>query len=297
MSDINKKGETMIKSILVAIDDSNTSKSALSVAIDLAKRTSTKIKGLYIEDMLRLLEWQPTELIGAAIGASSGLPMSKPTTEQIEIEKGFIEEAARIKKLFDDSCNKSMVNGSFITKRGKVDELIIQNAKTTDLTVIGRRGKTYPLDSQDPGPVTEALLRKTTRPVLVVPGGGKLTNKILIAYDGSETAQRALYTGAQFATLFSSEVIVVSVSDDIDSGEGPINEAKEFLSPYSLNVSYVVGFGANKPWKEIIRNANNFEAGLIVLGAFGSNKLMELIFGSTTREVLMQATCPVLLCR
>lgn len=287
----------MIRSILVALDDSNTSRSALEVAADLAKITHAKLKGLYIEDILKLLEWQPTELIGAAMGASSALPSSRHTAEQIEIEKGFIQEATKLNKLFNEACKKSTAQGSFITKRGKVDELVIQCSRTTDMVVIGRRGKTYPLDSQDPGPTTESLLRKTTRPVLVVPAGGKINNKILIAYDSSEASQRALYTGAQFAKLQPSEVLVISVADNIDSGENPINEAKEFLSHYDLNVKYIIGFGSNKPWKEIIRHANNFEAGVIVLGAFGSNKLMELILGSTTREVLMQATCPVLLCR
>ena len=287
----------MIRSILVAMDDSNTSRSALEVAVDLAKTTGAKLKGLYVEDILRLLEWQPTELIGAAMGASSTLPSSRPTGEQIEIEKEFVQEANKLNKLFNEACNKFLIQGSLITRRGKVDELVIQYSRTADMVVIGRRGKTYPLDSQDPGPTTENLLRKSTRPVLVVPAGGKLTNKILIAYDGSETSQRALYTGVQFAKIQPSEVLVISVADDIDSGENPLNEAKEFLSPYNLNANYIVAFDSHKPWKEIMRHANNFEAGVIVLGAFGSNKLLELIFGSTTREVLMQATCPILLCR
>lgn len=287
----------MITSILVAIDDSITSKSALEVAVNIGVLTSAKVKGLYIEDIARLLEWQPTELIGAAIGASTALPSSRPTDEQIEVEKGFIEEGNRLQKLFNETCRKSGIKGSFSTKRGKVDELVIQAAKTVDLIVIGRRGKAYPLDSIEPGPTTENLLRVATRPVLVVPAGGKLTNKILIAYDSSETAQRALSAASHFAQIQPSEVKVVSVADDIDAADKALNEAKEFLTPYLLNVTYLVGFGSRKPWKEIIDQARNMEAGLIVIGAFGSNRLLELIFGSTTREVLMQATCPVLLCR
>ena len=287
----------MINSILVAMDDSITSKSALEVGAELAKHTRARIKGLYVEDLLRLLEWQPTELIGAAIGASSAIPSSRPTKEQLDIENEFIEEGDRLKKYFEHTCNKYSIHGSFSIRRGKVDETVINFAKTVDLVVIGRRGKTYPLDSIEPGPTTENLLRATTRPVLVVPAGGKLTNRILIAYDGSETSQRALYAGAQFAKLQNSEIKVISVADDIDTAEKPLEEAKEFLSAYELSATYVIGFGANKPAKRIMEHARNFEAGLIVLGAFGNNRFMELIFGSTTREVLMQSTCPVLLCR
>ena len=288
----------MIRSILVGMDESlESSKSALNVAIEISKLANAKVKGFYIENISRLLEWQPVELMGAAIGVSSGMPSSRPTIEQVEAEKEFIKEGNQLKDIFDTECSKNKVNSVFYTKRGQVDELIIEESRKVDLVVIGRRGKTYPENSQEPGPITESLLRHTTKPVVVVPEGAKLTNNILIGYDSSQTAQRALSIGALFGKLQSSEIKVVSVGDDIDSANRPLNEAEEFLSPYQLKVQYIVDFGSNKPSKAIIDQAKDFKAGLIVLGAFGANKLLESIFGSTTREVLIKSTCPVLLCR
>lgn len=285
----------MIKSILIAIDGSKTSKSALSVGVSLAKIAGTKVKGLYVENIARLLEWQPIELMGAAIGTSSGLPISRPTIEQVEVEKEFLKEGHAIKELFDEETSKVGIKGLFSTKRGKVEEVIYQFSKTVDLIVIGR---CHIENTKELGPTTENLLRHTTRPVLVVPEGGKLNNKILIGYDASQNAQRALSLGALFATVLHSEgVKVVSVADDIDSATKPLDEAKEYLSAYGIDSTYIVDFGYGKPWNAIMQQAKNFHAGLIVLGAFGENKLLELIFGSTTRNVLMQATCPVLLCR
>ncbi len=288
----------MIKSILVGMDEATeSSKSALNVAIEIAKISNAKIKGLYIENILRLLEWQPVELMGAAIGVSSGIPSSRPTIEQVEVEKEFIKEANKLKDIFDTECSKAKVNGTFCTKRGRVDELIVEESRKVDIVVIGKRGKTYPENSQEPGPTTESLLRHTTKPVVVVPEGAKLSNKILIGYDSSQTAQRALSMGALFGTLQPSEIRVVSVGDDIDSANRPLNEAEEFLASYDLKANYIVDFGQNKPWKAIIDQAKDFQTGLIVLGAFGTNKLLESIFGSTTKEVLIKSTCPVLLCR
>lgn len=287
----------MVHSILVAIDDSQASRSALDVGVNLAKISGAKVKGLYVEDTMRLLQWQPAELIGSAIGVSSGLPQSKPTEEQIEIEREYAAEGNLLKSLFEKACGDFKIQGNFSIMRGKVDEVISQASRTVDIVVIGRRGRSYPIDSMEPGPVTENLLRHATRPVLVVPVGGKLTNKILFAYDGSETAQRALSAGAQFAKILPAEVEVVSVADDIDRADNYLNEAKEFLLSYKVKATYIVEFGSTKPWKGIMDQAKNFEAGLIVIGAFGSNMLMEMIFGSTTREILSQATCPVLLCK
>ena len=286
-----------MKSILIAMDESKAGKSALNVGVALAKICAAKVKGLYVEDIMRLLEWQPTELIAAGVGLSTGIPTSRPTEEQVEIEKQFITEGSRLEKSFGEECNKFTVSGQFSTRRGKVHEIIEEAARTVDLIIIGKRGKTYPEGSKEPGPVTEDLLRATTKPVLVVPENAKVNNKILIAYDGSQNSQRALSIGASFAKLLNFEVIVVSVANNIDASQKPLDEAREFLAPYELSATYVTGFGASMPWIEIAKQVKIFDPGLIVLGAFGENKLMELIFGSTTKQVLMEATCPVLLCR
>ena len=284
----------MIKSILLAINDSKAARYALEVACVIAKVTDAKIKGLYVENMLRLLEWQPVELMGAAIGATSAVPHSKPTVEQVEIEKEFIQEAGRIKKLFEDELKKNSIKGSFFTKRGNVDEVIAKVARTVDLIVIG---KNELVGAKEPGPVTEYILRRTTKPVIVVPENGVIGENILIAYDSSQSSERALSAGALFASLLGGKVTVVSVADDIDIASGPLDEAKEFLTSHNVKSNYVVEFGYSKPWNAIMSQVKNHNASLIVLGAFGEHRLLEMIFGSTTREVLKQANCPVLLIR
>lgn len=288
----------MIKSILIPVDGSPVSKSALEVGLGIAETLKAKIKVLYVEDVLRLFQWQPVEMMAAAITTSPNIPHGRPTLEQIEIEKEFIQEGNYLGKLFEHVFSKTSIEKMFLTKRGRVDEIVVNYSKTVDLVIIGKRSsKTFPYGSNEPGPTTENLLRHTIRPVIVVPQGAKLNKHVLIGYDGSKTAQKALSFGAFFATLFESKVIVVSVNDDVDKAGEPLNEAKEFLAPYNLNVEYIVDFDSSKPWNAILEHAKNFNTGLIVIGAFGENKLLELIFGSTTKNVLTHATCPVLLTR
>lgn len=284
----------MIKSILISMDESKSSQSALKAGTDLSKISGAKIKGLYVEDVKRLSEWQPVQLMRATVGVSKEGSGPRPTREQLEIEKEFKEEAKRLEKFFKE--NSKDTEGSFIVKRGEISEVITEVSRTVDLVVIGRRGKTHPPESPEPGPVTDNLLRTCARPVLVVPPGAKLTNRILVAYDGSRSSQRALSSAAEIAGLQKSEIIVVTIVDNSGDADKPLSEAKEFLLPYNLNVSYMVDFVSNKAASGIIKQAENFKAGLIALGAFGENKFLELIFGSTTRQVLMQAKCPVLLC-
>ena len=295
----------MIKSILVAIDESISSKSALNVGVELSKLLGAKIKGLYIENIARLLEQQPS-IMSTSPGSSRDAQHLLSTTKEKEVEQEFLEEGLCLNAIFEETCRKVDVKGSFSRNRGKVDDLLIEASRAVDLVVVGRRGKTFPENSKKPGPTTESLLRHTARPVLVVPAEAqttariresKLAEQIIIAYDGSNNAQRALAIGTMFAKFRNSKVEVVSVSDDPKISGKSINESIEFISPYELDVTYKTMTGANKPWKAIMQRVKNFEAGLIVIGAFGENRLVELIFGSTTREILMHANCPVLLCR
>ena len=51
---------------------------------------------------------------------------------------------------------------------------------------------------------------------------------------------------------------------------------------------------SGKPWREILRVAEDRRAGLIVIGVRGRSSTDVTLFGSTTHHVVRQATCPVL---
>ncbi len=294
----------MIKSILTAVDNSNSSVSAIEFSAEFAKATGAKLKCLYVEDLYKLLEWQPTELIGSAIGATTATPHMKATEEQLEIEKEFKKDRTQLKEIFDTACKKYNVSGTFEITRDRVDDAIIKKSRTVDLVIIGKRGKTYPENSKEPGPIAEYLLRHISKPVFVIPSTSMPTarisgsfplDKILVAYDSSEASQKSLSLSASLATVLKSEIEVISVTNDSKVAEEILKEAREFLEPYNLKSSFKSGTGAGMPWCAINEEAQKYNPGIIIIGAFGSNKLLELIFGSTTKQVLTDSTCPILL--
>jgi nucleotide-binding universal stress UspA family protein len=54
---------------------------------------------------------------------------------------------------------------------------------------------------------------------------------------------------------------------------------------------------SGKPWREILRVAQEQQAELIVIGVRGRNSADRALFGSTTEQVVRQAVCPVLTLR
>lgn len=289
----------MIKSLLVGLDNSGSSLSALRFACKLARTTGANINALFIEDQMRLLQWEPSSMIGVAMGASTSLPQPLPTEMQVEIEKEFIKEKQNAEKLFNDTCIKENISSTksrFYSLRGIVDEILFEESKKVSIVFVGKRSdETF--FTENAGPTCESLIRKTTRPVIVVPADFIPGSGIVLAYDGGEASQRAIFYAAEMANLLNCKIAVVTVSSDRSKVEKCHGEAREFLKPYNIEAIFIDSLEESKPWNGIIKQAVDFEAGLIVMGAFGANRISELIFGSTTKNVLMRSEHPVLLCR
>jgi nucleotide-binding universal stress UspA family protein len=284
----------MIKSILAPIDGSETSFSALSNAVGLGKIAGAEVRGLFVVDRWRFVYVPTSTVIAGAIGAAPTTNVPLPPDKLLEEENRARQEENDLKSHFASECRSQGVKGTFEVVRGEVSEVIIEAAKTVDIVVIGSHGKHPGPKRQTPGSITQTLLHKSARPVMVVPEGATRGVHILMAYDGSEASQRAMEVGVNIAKLHDdSKVDVITVADNPDDAAESQDEAKKYLAPYNIKASFLVRPG--KPWGAISAHAREIDAGLIVMGAFGTNRLKELIFGSTTINVLENAKCPILL--
>lgn len=281
----------MIQSILIPMDGSAAAYSALDNAAALARIAGAELRGFYVEDESEFMTGF------GSVAPNSVLVGAGPSFLSPEVAKEIVskweETRQQLRTAFDRKLSDESLGGDFTVLRGVPAELIVEQAKTCDLTVLGRRGKHAEFAFSGPGVNVEALLLRTTRPVLVVPAGSKMSWRILIAYDGTPAAQRALDYGALFAKLQISQVDVLTVANKQEESAAPQHEAKRFLTPYKVDVTYVVRSG--DPPRVIAQHAEAIGAGLIVMGAHGHSRLREIIFGCTTREVLETSKCPVLL--
>ncbi|MCP4364995.1 MAG: universal stress protein [Planctomycetes bacterium] len=284
----------MIKSILVPIDGSGASFSALSNAVGLGKIADAEVRGLFVVDRWRFVHVSASTAIAGAIGAAPTTNVPLPPDKLLEEENRARKEENDLKSRFISECRSQDVKGTFEAVRGEVSEVIIEAAKTVDIVVIGSHGKHPGPKRQTPGSITQTLLHKSARPVMVVPEGAMRGAHILMAYDGSEASQRAMEVGVIITKLHDdSKIDVITVADNPDDAAEFQGEAKKYLAPHNIKTSFLVRPG--KPWEAISAHAREIDAGLIVMGAFGTNRLKELIFGSTTINVLENAKCPVLL--
>jgi nucleotide-binding universal stress UspA family protein len=140
---------------------------------------------------------------------------------------------------------------------------------------------------------------------------------ILVAVDGSDTAQQAVAKAAGLAKAFGSEVSVVYVIDpypftgvgtDLAYGQdqslsAATNEANSALEAaqqlaaqqgVDANVMVVEGHAVHRG---IAETAASVDADLIVMGSHGRKGLEKLVLGSVTQRVLGDVHIPVLVVR
>jgi nucleotide-binding universal stress UspA family protein len=132
--------------------------------------------------------------------------------------------------------------------------------------------------------------------------------KIVLGYDESDTAKRALERAAELAKAFDSELIVASVAPvmtSIGRSAGPVDptdtptehveelhHARTYLDGQGVNADYVAGLG--HPAETLAQLANDRHADLIVVGHH-HNGIGRLFGQSVSDSVAHRVHCDVLL--
>jgi len=190
-----------------------------------------------------------------------------------------------------------------------------------DLIVMGTHGRSG-FERLVLGSVTEKMLRKAPCPLLTVPRRAPelvpvtLFRRILCATDFSPSAAKALALAESFAKETDAQLTILHVLEEVPLLEpvlmgaagGPQTDAERRAAARQRlgdaisseartfsHVSEIVMPGA-KPYREILRLADEQRSDLIVLGAHGG-RTAALAFGSTPNHVVREAACPVLTVR
>jgi nucleotide-binding universal stress UspA family protein len=131
--------------------------------------------------------------------------------------------------------------------------------------------------------------------------------RIVVGYDGSEPAKRALQRAAALAGP-DDDVVVVAVAEiharpvltegaQLDPSEIPrrrreLDEAKAFLAERGIAAEVVLGQG--DPGTVIVDVAGERNADLIIVGHRGLNPIERLLLGSVSSKVVHRADRDVL---
>ncbi len=133
--------------------------------------------------------------------------------------------------------------------------------------------------------------------------------KIVLGYDESDAAKRALERAAQLTKAFGSELIVASVAPvmtNIGRSAGPIDptdtpsehseelkHAKAYLDGEGVQAHYLTGLG--RPAETLAELAKEREADLIILGTHEPSAVGRMFGQSVSDSVAHRVHCDILI--
>jgi len=175
-------------------------------------------------------------------------------------------------------------------------EGIIHNFRTTDLVVIGQNNPDSPEPMREL--LIETVLFESGVPVLLIPYIGTKTTEpenVLIGWDGSSTAARAVHASLQILEK-AKKITVLVVNKKVTPDMQPGADLATYLARHDLNVTVDVITNPQTGIADTVLNYVSDNANdMIVMGGYGHSPMREFLFGGATREILEAMTIPVLM--
>lgn len=123
--------------------------------------------------------------------------------------------------------NAAGLKGEVVERQGEPEAELSELARDADACLVGRVGQD---GSGDLGPTVAALIRIAERCVIVCGRQPSPMSSCALAYDGGETAKRALDLVARFASVVESTVHVIHANANREAGLQVVGDAEAELS-------------------------------------------------------------------
>lgn len=284
----------MTRKLVALVDASAYARSVCDHAAWIASRTDLSV------ELLHVLGRRETgggggDLSGQiALGARSSL--LKNLTELDERRAKLSTERGRA--ILEDAraiVRAAGVEASEHLRRGDLLEAVDDIKGSADMIVVGKRGEAADFAREHLGSNLERIMRGTGSPLFVASRAFKPIESVLVAYDGSDSAMRAVEFVAASPLYRGLAVTIVMAGDESGRSTHQIDEAKARLNSAGLDAGAEIVAG--NPEDVLAETIEKRGIGHMVMGAAGHSRLRALFVGSTSLEMIRTCKVPVLLVR
>lgn len=256
---------------------------------------------------------QPIELVHVLERAAPGGVQDLSGTIQYGARSSLLHElsaldeesarqiAGRGQQLLDAAQAQLAVQGvSAVTARLRHGDLLqnlaeIEAEPGGKTLLIGKRGTGRPGAKGHLGSHLKRVLRQTRLPVIVAPHAFVPVGTVLVAYDGSPGAQKAVEEVAAAALFRGTTVRLLTIGTETPALRESLAEAQSILHRAELAVQ--TDIIAGHAHKELGPYLEHGHFDMLVMGSYSHSRLGTLLTGSTTEIMLRTTSVPLLLLR
>lgn len=192
-------------------------------------------------------------------------------------------------RLVETPCRQSVVTLSYREVAGYPPQVISSSAALADLVVCAPAEK-----SPRSFETSIDLILQQRRPILLASSPPAAFRKVIIGWNGSAAATRALSAAMPF--LEKSDIVELICVEQEIGHSFDTEPAIAYLKAHGISPSelHLEKWGALPP-DALTKLALEHNADLLVIGAFGHSRIRETFFGGVTNETLCRPSLPVLL--
>jgi len=182
-----------------------------------------------------------------------------------------------------------------LLRLGGLVETLTGQEERTRLLVLGKRGEAAQVASEHLGSHLERVIRSLQRPILVTPSEFRPPQRVMLAFDGSSTARKALEMVAASPLFRGLSCYLVMVGADTATARANLDHARQILEMARFET--VADILPGEPEAALSRYQQEQGIDLMIMGAYGHSRIRHLLVGSTTTAMLRKSTIPLLLLR
>lgn len=274
--------------IIVCTDGSQYSQVACEYAAWLSEARNASITALYVTD-LRLFETPAVADLSGSMGIQPYEGMIAQMREAEEIKAKFVEEQAMA--VFQKHGVEAKVE--FIHKTGLLVDTLRDMVDSTDIVVLGKRGESANFDQEHLGSMLERVVRSLKVPCFVSNRELFEIKQVAIAYDGSESCEKAIDFIISQQSLHHLDFHVLSCVEGHDEKlvSQRLSDVESQFEAAGLKATYQTLNGEVET--AIAEYVTDSSVDLLFLGAYGHSRIRKFLIGSTTTELLRSCHVPV----
>lgn len=286
-----------IRKLLLPLTGTAAGEAALTTSLMIARLWNAHVLALHV----RVDSRDVAPLAGEGLSGAMIEEMMSAT------EKESSERAHAVRSMFDRFVARHEVvvsdprggaehpTASFAAVTGREEDLVAQQARLADLTVVPHPDAGEDVSSSD---ALHAVLFDSGRPVLISPQVAPTTigTRVCLAWNG--TAESASSALAALPWMQQAEAVRILSAEGYQRRGPAAPDLAAYLSLHGVHaeiemfqsVGSSVGAG-------LLAAARRFDCDLLSMGAYSHSRLRQLILGGVTRHVLEHANLPVMMSR
>ena len=155
--------------------------------------------------------------------------------ETEEKAKAILDDFARI-------CDEQKINAILHADTGSPVSELVEESKFRDFIVIGKQ-TSFEYNASETYGTLQRVLRNGLIPVLAVPDSMREIKKVLVAYDNSVPASKAVHMFLLLGIWNACDITLLTVNNDAEAGQGLLGNLEEFFGSYGIKPNLVTQSG------------------------------------------------------